>query len=328
MYDGRLGLEVVYFNQRTTDALLPITPSPGSGFTSSQLRNLGELRSWGVEVMLEAAVLQRDNLSLDVMVAPSYLKQWVEDMGGIADFRLGSRRRWQSLHEGLWPGMHIAPIADPNQPYILAGGAGIDAVTQLRDIAANTLKTASGADSLVVIGRPQPNQTIDMSATLRWGNFTVQNIFEGARGFVQSNETLHLRNALKSNRLMAELEYHLANPTENPAKREALIHEFGSLHNGIISNTIFDGDYLRWAELTVAYRFPEAWAQKFGSSGTTVSLGVKNVHVFSDYFNDFKRGWIDPGTRGIETTDAFLQNIDYLKTPAPRRFVLSIRTDF
>ena len=59
-----------------------------------------------------------------------------------------------------------------------------------------------------------------------------------------------------------------------------------------------------------------------------MSLGIKNVKVFSDYFSDFKRGWIDPGTRGIETTDAFLQNIDYLKTPAPRRFVFSIRTQF
>ena len=50
--------------------------------------------------------------------------------------------------------------------------------------------------------------------------------------------------------------------------------------------------------------------------------------VFSDYFNDFKLGTIDPGTRGIEANNAFLQNVDYLKTPAPRRIVFSLRTQF
>jgi len=326
MFGGRFGLEAVYFNQTTNDALLPIRPSPGSGFTSSQLQNLGQLKSWGIEISTQTRLIQSPGFSLDLTVSPSYLKQWVSDMGDVDDFRLGSRRRWQSLYEGMWPGIWIAPIANPAQPYNTS--VPVDQITSINQISSNTLKNSAGSDSLVVIGRPQPNQTIDFGAVLRIGNLTVRNIFEGARGFVQSNETLHLRMALKSNRLMADVQKAVADPTTDAALKAALVDEYGRKHNGIISNTIFDGDYLRWAEATVAYQLPDSWASSFGSSSTTVSLGVKNVMVFSDYFSDWKQGWIDPGTRGLEANNAFLQNVDYLKTPSPRRFVLSIRTQF
>ena len=327
MFDGRFAMDLVYFNQTTTDALLPIRPSPGTGFTRTQLQNLGELKSWGIELSTQTRLVERRNFSIDLTVSPSYLKQWVSDMGGLDDFRLGSRRRWQSLYEGMWPGIWIGPVADPDQPYTLAGD--VDDIRSKSDIASNTLKTASGADSLVVLGRPQPNQTIDMGAVIRWGNFSFRNLFEGARGFVVSNETDHLRNAGGYNRLIAELLYAL-NDGSNTSREEkmALVNEYGLKHNGINSNTIYDGDYLRWAESTISWAMPETLAGRFGSSGTTVSFSVRNVKVFSDYFNDFKKGWIDPGTRGITTDDAFLQNVDYLKTPTPRRFVLSVRAQF
>ena len=326
LFDGRFGLEVVYFNQTTNDALIPIAPSAGSGFIRSQLQNLGQLKSWGLEISTNTRLVQKEGFSVDLMVNPTYLKQWVSDMGGVADFRLGSRRRWQSLYEGLWPGIWIAPIADPNQPYKTS--VPVDQITSINQISSNTLKNAAGSDSLVVIGIPQPNKMIDLGAIVRVGPFTIQNIFEGAAGFVQSNETLHLRMALKSNKLMAEVQKAVADPTTDPATKARLVNEYGLKHNGIISNTIFDGDYLRWAEATVAYRVPESVTSSFGSSGMTVSLGVKNVWVFSDYFNDFKLGWIDPGTRGLEANNAFLQSVDYLKTPTPRRFVFSVRTQF
>lgn len=325
MFGGRFGAEVTYFNQTTNDALLPVPPSPGTGFTGTQLRNLGTLKSWGVEITTNTRIIESPGLNWDVSVSPTFLDQWVEDMGGIPDFRLGSRRRFQSLYEGYWPGIWIAPVVDPDQPYVLSGP--IESITSRSDISPNLLKAADGSDSLAVIGRPQPNFTIDLGSTLQFGDFTFSNVFEGATGFIVSNETNHLRLASGYNRLDAELDYALANPT-SAAERQPLVDEYGRKHPSVISNTIFDGDYLRWAEATLAWRMPEAWAQRFGSSGTTISFGVRNVHVFSDYFSDFKGGWIDPGTRGLEAGDAFTQNVDYLKTPPPRRFVLSIRAQF
>ena len=330
MFNGRFGAELVYFNQTTRDALLPVPPSPGTGFTETQLRNLGTLKSWGLELMTQTRLVQRSGFTWDLTLSPTYLDQWVDDLGGLPDRRLGSRRRFHSLYEGMWPGGWIAPIVDPDQPYVLSGP--IEDIRSRQDIAPNLLKAADGTDSLAVIGRPQPNWTVDIGSTIQiGGNLTIRNIFEGAAGFVVSNETDHLRNALGNSPLVANLEYALNDPNTSVEEKQALVDEYGRKHNGVISNTVYDGDYLRWAEANVSYRLPEAWSSAFGSSTTTVSLGVRNVHVFSDYFSDWKKGWIDPGTRGLEAgtgENVFTQNVDYLKTPPPRRFVLSVRAQF
>ena len=328
MFNGRLGIEVVYFNQATNDALLPVRPSPGTGFTRNQLQNLGQLKSQGLEIKTQTRLVQTPNFTWDLTVSPSFLKQWVSDMGGLADFRLASRRRWSSLYQGMWPGIWIGPVADPNQPYILKD-PDVNNLRKKSDIASNTLKNAAGGDSMAVHGRPNPNQTIDFGSVIQWGNFSFRNLFEGARGFIVSNETDHLRNAGGYNRLIAELLHALNDGTNTSTERKTeLVNEYGLKHNGINANTIYDGDYLRWAEATIAWRMPESVASTFGAGSASVSLSVRNVKVFSDYFNDFKHGWIDPGTRGTIANNAFLQNVDYLKTPTPRRFVLSVRAQF
>ncbi len=329
MFDGRFGVELVYFNQTTRDALLPVPPSPGSGFTEPQLRNLGTLKSWGLELITQTQLIQGSNFGWNLTVSPTYLDQWVEDLGGLQDFRLGSRRRFHSLYEGLWPGIWIAPIVDPDEPYLLSGP--IESLTSRRDIAPNILQAADGTDSLAIIGRPQPNWTIDIGSVMNFGNFSFRNVFEGAGGFIVSNETDHLRNALGNSPLVAQLEFALNDPNTSIEEKRALVDEYGRKHNGVISNTIYDGDYLRWSEANLAVRLPETWTAPLGSSQMTLSLGVRNVFVFTDYFSDFKKGWVDPGTRGIEAgqgENVFTQNVDYLKTPPPRRFVFSLRATF
>lgn len=329
LFNGRFGAELVYFNQTTKDALLPVPSSPGTGFTGTQLQNLGTLKSWGFELVTQTQLVQGENFSWDVGLSPAYLNQQVDDLGGLPDRRLGSRRRFHSLYEGFWPGIWIAPVVDPNQPYVLSGP--IDELTSRRDIAPNLLKAADGSDSLAVIGRPQPNWTIDMASTIQIGRLAFRNVFEGAAGFVVSNETDHLRNALGNSPLVARLEYALNNPDVSSAEREALVDEYGRKHNGVISNTIYPGDYLRWAETNLTYRLPESWVSGLNASSMTLSLGVRNVYVFSDYFSSWKKGWVDPGTRGLEAgtgSNVFTQNVDYLKTPPPRRIVFSLRATF
>ena len=128
---------------------------------------------------------------------------------------------------------------------------------------------------------------------------------------------------------MATLEYTLNDPN---ASTERLVDEYGRKHNGVISNTVYPGDYLRWAEATVSWQLPDSFASRIAATSAQVSVGVKNLKVFSDYLSSPKNGWIDPGTRGIEAgtdgDDYFTQNVDYLKVPAPRRLVFSLRAQF
>lgn len=62
----RLGATFTYYRQRTTDALMNVSSIPSSGFTASQLQNVGEVGNQGIELQLNAAVYQAAEWGLDL----------------------------------------------------------------------------------------------------------------------------------------------------------------------------------------------------------------------------------------------------------------------
>ena len=50
-FDGRAGLDVTYYQKRTTDQILTASVAPSTGFTSAAV-NAGELSNKGIEVQL------------------------------------------------------------------------------------------------------------------------------------------------------------------------------------------------------------------------------------------------------------------------------------
>src|SRR5690606_12565654 len=56
--DGRLTADFTYYRQKTTDALLNVRQVPSLGFLSGQLENVGTLQNQGMELALNAALVQ------------------------------------------------------------------------------------------------------------------------------------------------------------------------------------------------------------------------------------------------------------------------------
>ncbi len=59
--DDRLSGQFTYYNQTTTDALMNVAAIPSTGFTASQLQNVGEIANSGIEVQLDAALFEGAN---------------------------------------------------------------------------------------------------------------------------------------------------------------------------------------------------------------------------------------------------------------------------
>ncbi len=64
-YNGRLGLDVGYYDQKTTDDILNATISAASGFTSTSV-NVGKLTNKGVEVLISGTPIQSKNFDWDI----------------------------------------------------------------------------------------------------------------------------------------------------------------------------------------------------------------------------------------------------------------------
>ncbi|WP_031525775.1 SusC/RagA family TonB-linked outer membrane protein [Dyadobacter crusticola] len=66
-FDGRLGLDVTYYNSNTVNQLLKLALAPASGF-AFQFINAGKINNKGVEISLSAKPVRTANFSWDMMV--------------------------------------------------------------------------------------------------------------------------------------------------------------------------------------------------------------------------------------------------------------------
>jgi TonB-linked SusC/RagA family outer membrane protein len=64
---NRFGIDFTYYNRRTTDDILPTSISATSGFGAT-LVNIGELTNRGVEILVNAAIIQNKNFRWDLSV--------------------------------------------------------------------------------------------------------------------------------------------------------------------------------------------------------------------------------------------------------------------
>ena len=322
--DGRLGADIVYWRQKTTDALLQVPYPPSQGFLSTQLTNIGALESSGLEVGLNWAVVRRPNLSWSLRPQFSTVDQEVTDMGGVAPFRLAGGRRWNMVMEGYSPGAKIMPVSDPAQPYNLS--VPVEELTSLGQITPNFLRNAAGADSLVYMGEARPTflGSLQTGVDLPGYNLSVRALFSWATGYVMSNETELIREAVGITERVAEFQRLLADPATPTEVRQQIADAYGNKHPTMISHWLEDADYLRFQELMMTYRVPAELSQRMRTSSLEVSLGARNLQLWTSY-----SGMNDPSSTSAGVTgglsNPLVSNIDYFGQPYPRRFILQVR---
>ncbi|HSI77459.1 MAG TPA: SusC/RagA family TonB-linked outer membrane protein [Lunatimonas sp.] len=90
--NGRIGLDMTYYHQATTNQILPVAISNASGY-QQQILNAGKVTNQGLEVMLTGAILQnRGGLNWDVAVNFARNRNLVVELAeGLENYTLGSQ---------------------------------------------------------------------------------------------------------------------------------------------------------------------------------------------------------------------------------------------
>ena len=321
-FNDLLGIEAVYYTQKTTDALLPVALSPSLGFQQAQLTNIGGMESNGIELSGNWTVFRKNAFSVKLNGSYSKVDQKVTDMGGVAPFRIEGRRRWSQIKEGYQPGAIIAPVHDPAKPW--STSVPIDQVTHRSQIYPNFKKDANGDDALEFIGNSSPTYTYTFGSTIKFNkSFSLKALFRGEGDFLISRESELIRQNLGYNKTAADLAYAL-DPANNVSldERKKHIESYGNRHPNVFSDWMEAGDYLKFQELSLIWQVPSNFTGKLGVKAATVSFNARNLHIFTDF-----GGYIDPGG-GRGSRSEFLQNIDYMSGPSPIFYGISINTTF
>jgi TonB-dependent starch-binding outer membrane protein SusC len=97
-FGDRLSSNFTYFQQTTSDALFNVTNIPSKGFLGSQRLNVGKTRSSGIELSVNAGLIERAAFSWDVGLDVTTAHSKVLDLGGGPSFSVGSDN-WVVLGE-------------------------------------------------------------------------------------------------------------------------------------------------------------------------------------------------------------------------------------
>jgi TonB-dependent SusC/RagA subfamily outer membrane receptor len=322
-FNNRVGLEATYFRQRTDDAILERELPPSSGFLQPQFVNIGELRSQGIEAVLDVTAVEKEELRVDLGATFSYTDQEVTDLGGITGFKTSNdTRRWNWILEGYQPGAVVAPVLDPANPFTTT--VPIAELTSLSQIVGNTIKNSAGGDSLIFIGNQLPTTTGTFSTTFDFPrlNLNFRTLFRGESGFVMLDQTNLIRTQVGLTEETAQMIQELNNPATTTERRGQIAARYAEIHPQVHSNWVQDGSNIRFLEAALTYRLPQALSSRIGLENTAVTVAGRNLYLWSEY-----DGIADPGTSNSPTSD-FNLNVDYFQAPIPRRFELSVRTGF
>lgn len=168
------------------------------------------------------------------------------------------------------------------------------------------------------------NWRVGTNLEYRFGNYTISDLTGAFRRASPSNGG--------NVKLRAEQEGIMQNPASTAAQRLAAAKVNAYQLHGLSPydgmNQHFDGDFIRWRELSVTYIAPQIWAAKAGASDMQITFAARNFALWTKYPG------VDPevnllGRSGRGGTDNnFAESIDAFGFPLPRAFSLNVRMGF
>ena len=112
-FDGRLTVDVTSYRRQTRDALFAVSQAPSEGGWSSQLENVGRLQSNGVEIGVNATLVQGRRFGWDAGFTYSTNYSKVLSLGGAAPFTLGNNG-WIQVGKPV-PNIQGFCVSNPNE---------------------------------------------------------------------------------------------------------------------------------------------------------------------------------------------------------------------
>ena len=85
---------------------------------------------------------------------------------------------------------------------------------------------------------------------------------------------------------------------------------------------VYDGDWLKWRELSVRYTMPESWANALRADRGTLYASGRNLWIWSD------NAMIDPELNGLSGGGLALGSESSITASAPQRFRFGVELVF
>lgn len=291
-FDGRLGLEVTWYDKNTEDLLVQVPLPPSLGVSSSRFENLGEVENKGWEVAVNAVPVSVRNFEWDFNLTASNNQNELIELGLEADSILFNPQRFQ---EGF-------PLGGYFTRELTFDDADGDGIIDLGEF--------SVADSATFIGSAFPETELSLRSSLTLFNLLrVSGMLDYRGDYYQENFTEQFRCFFVICRGLHD--------TSAPLLEQARALESVL---GTAQAFVDDASFWKLRELGFTFLVPERWAGWFGANNASLVVTGRNLATWTDYTG------IDPELNAAATAN--FSNFDFLTQPPVRTWIVRLNLGF
>jgi TonB-linked SusC/RagA family outer membrane protein len=324
--ENRLGFDLTYYDQKTTDDILNATISVGSGFTSTSL-NIGELSNKGIELVINGTPV-RGALTWDISLNLAKNKNKVIALNpGINELIMEEPRTRTVFIKNI-----------VGEPFGVITG-----IVQARDAAGNRIYTSEGQvvqePTYQFLGNGVADLTGGLNNSFTWKQFNLTFLIDfKAGGKIYSGTNVRLLEAglTKESLLGRQNDLSITGVFEdglNPdgstkytgvETRTLTIEQaenyWGSVGEKDEAHFTYDASFLKLRQLTFGYDLPASLLSKTPIKTLNLSFVARNLAIlFKNTPN------IDPENSYSSSSS---QGLDYFGVPATRTYGFNLRATF
>jgi TonB-dependent SusC/RagA subfamily outer membrane receptor len=315
-FDNRLTLDFTYYNQNTTDALFSVRQPPSNGFvdvngSTSQLENVGEIKNQGIELGINATLIQTDRWQWDLGGSVFTNDSEVGLPGEIPEFSVGDNA-W------IIDGQPV-PVMRPDRcitnPNALA-----------EPIIVNQGSSEAAALDDCVIGPNQPTKIFGINTSL----VMPGNVLLTARGEFQGGHYIYngaAWNAVSRSVIWPGC-YDFYNTVETQGRDAAVASERARCDTALSENDFFNykADFFKIREVTLSVPFADRYTFTVSGHNVLRFLNTDNFPTFEpEMGNNNDNNAI---SRDGASSNAFLVSSISEHVPPATTWTFSIRATF
>jgi outer membrane cobalamin receptor len=312
MFNGRIGIEATFYDARTTNALLGIALPPSEGFSSAQLRNVGEILNRGVELSVNASPINTAGFRWNTGVNYEWTKNEILDLGETAqldslpvyadgiktdDANANTPIRWEKHYRlgGLREGYPVGT-------FVSRRIVGWDSAEQ------EHVRTTYSS----YLGKLFPDHLASWNNDFQLGQSLRMNVqFRGEWGAVMANSD---RSYGVRQYAYDEYNKHLDDNLDPTPAADSVLNYMR------LVTPADSRDHVRLQEVALTYTLPESLTSRIGLQRSSITLAGYNLYWWDDC------NCPDPNQQ--YQGGASFSTSPFLGLPQPRRFLLSFRTRF
>ncbi len=315
-FGNRLRLSATYYEQKSSDLLLPLQVTPATG-TTSAWNNVADMTNEGVEIQLGGTILKSQDFQFDIDLNWAKNNNEVTDLGGLDTYILG----------GQW-GLTLE--AKPGSPYGDLVGRDFLRAPDGQVVYANGLPIIDPTQR--VLGNIAPDWTGGANFSIRYKNLAFSALVDakwggdvhsmtyswGRYAGTLSESLIGREGGLVGNGVMSDGS---GGYVPNNVVVAAKTFNQAAYSNSVESSAIFDASYVKLRAVTLGYTLPSRFFQNSVIESLKFSLVGRNLALLYK-----KAPHIDPET-GFSSANGE-QGQEFGQYPSARNIGFNVNLKF